>query len=68
MGHHVMPVDPDGPGCGSGEAQALTQQRRLPGAVRAEDPQHLAGPDLQRDPVVRDDPTPIELPNLVDFE
>ena len=53
-------TDRDGPAVGLLQPGDQLQQRRLAAARRADDPQHLAGPDREIQPVERDHlaPTP----------
>jgi hypothetical protein len=68
VGDHVMAVDRDRPGIGSQQPHDLVDERRLAGAVVAEEAVDLAGVDGEVDPGVRPGPLPVRLGQAGDLE
>ena len=66
--HHVHALDRNGAGGRLEQPQHLPHQRRLPGAVRAEQSVHLARPQRQRDVVVREGSVAVPLSQPTDLE
>jgi len=52
---HVIPIEGDGASVRLAEARDHVEERRLPGAVRADEAKDLASNYLQRDTVKGDD-------------
>src|SRR5688572_12854107 len=63
----IMPADADGSARRDDDAREARQCRRLPGAVRADEPEDLPGRDTEREMVDRGE-IPVELRELIDVD
>ncbi len=68
IGDHVAAVDADGAGGGPQQSDYLVDQRRLPGAVVAEQTEDLALADGQADPVVGPGTGSVDLRQFFDLQ